>query len=207
ASIAGNKASEVVYQKTNNEILATMTGAAVGMLTYGGMSKYDSVKNVSGYYKTSEYQTVLSKVTDKDLAETRVKVGSNLGKGAYNGNIYDGSGLGKLTGKNINVTEKGINIVKQHLSGEFSDITNDAMIKRLENALANGEKISGADASFYMHEITETTLMNQGMTYDVAHGLALEKYDVSPFSVYSPEVVTEYPDLFSRGFKKYWDIK
>ncbi|RDY26204.1 hypothetical protein CG710_021870 [Lachnotalea glycerini] len=81
------------------------------------------------------------------------------------------------------------------------------MIKRLENALANGEKISGADASFYMHEITETTLMNQGMTYDVAHGLALEKYDVSPFSVYSPEVVTEYPDLFSRGFKKYWDIK
>ncbi|RDY31161.1 hypothetical protein CG710_011270 [Lachnotalea glycerini] len=76
ASIAGNKASEVVYQKTNNEILATMTGAAVGMLTYGGMTKYDSVKNVSGYYKTSEYQTVLSKVVDKDLAETGIKGGS-----------------------------------------------------------------------------------------------------------------------------------
>ncbi|PXV84585.1 hypothetical protein C8E03_1268, partial [Lachnotalea glycerini] len=57
--------------------LATMTGAAVGMLTYGGMTKYDSVKNVSGYYKTSEYQTVLSKVTDKDLAETGIKGGLN----------------------------------------------------------------------------------------------------------------------------------
>ncbi|PXV85626.1 ADP-ribosyltransferase exoenzyme, partial [Lachnotalea glycerini] len=56
--------------------LATMTGAAVGMLTYGGMTKYDSVKNVSGYYKKSEYQTVLSKVVDKDLAETGIKGGS-----------------------------------------------------------------------------------------------------------------------------------
>ncbi|PXV84108.1 hypothetical protein C8E03_1361, partial [Lachnotalea glycerini] len=55
--------------------LATMTGAAVGMLTYGGMTKYDSVKNVSGYYKKSEYQTVLSKVVDKDLAETGIKGG------------------------------------------------------------------------------------------------------------------------------------
>ncbi|WP_278321214.1 hypothetical protein [Lachnotalea glycerini] len=39
------------------------------------MTKYDSVKNVSGYYKTLEYQTVLSKLTEKGLAETGVKGG------------------------------------------------------------------------------------------------------------------------------------
>lgn len=48
--------------------------------------------------------------------------GSALEKGAYNGNIYDGTGFGKLFGKEINPTDKGLSIVKEHLSGEFSDI-------------------------------------------------------------------------------------
>jgi len=175
-------------------------------------------KNFSELEKLQKEENQISKKLweedgkiDPEVGENKninriIENSSNLGKGAYNGNVYDGSGFGNLIGKNINVTEKGINIVKQHLSGEFFDITNEAMIKRLENALTNGETISGADASFYMHEITEATLMNQGMNYDVAHALALEKYDVSPFSVYNPEVIKEYPDLFSRGFKKYWDI-
>jgi len=35
------------------------------------------------------------------------------------------------------------------------------MIKRLEEALANNKKISGADASFYMHEVSESTMMKK----------------------------------------------
>ncbi|MFA9379377.1 MAG: hypothetical protein ACERKZ_21925 [Lachnotalea sp.] len=137
---------------------------------------------------------------------TEVKGSSNLGKGAYNGNVYDGSGFGKLADKEISVSQKGIDIIKEHLSGEFSDITNDAMIKSLESALLNGEKITGANASFYMHEITETSMMSKGMSYKIAHELSLEKYDVSPFSVYSPEVISEYPKLFGKPFKKFWGI-
>ena len=120
---------------------------------------------------------------------------------------YDGDGFGKLANKKINVSQKGIDIIEQHLSGKFSDVTNDAMITRLKTSLANGETITKGDASFYMHEIAEATMMNKGMSYDKAHMLALEKYDVSPFSVYSPEVIKQYPEMFGTGFKKFWNIQ
>lgn len=70
------------------------------------------------------------------------------------------------------------------------------MIKRLDDALLNGNKLIGADASFYMHEVAEATMMNKGMSYDIAHSLALEKYDVSPFSVYSPEGLNNIQKCF-----------
>ena len=83
---------------------------------------------------TSKTKQVVSKT--KKLASSE----KNLGKGAYNGNIGNGRGLGKLEGKKINVSQKGIDIVEKHLSGEFSDVTNDAMISRLKNALVKREK-------------------------------------------------------------------
>ena len=73
--------------------------------------------------------------------------------------------------------------------------------------MANGQKITGADASFYMHEIAEATMMQQGMAYDIAHLLALEKYEVSPFSVYSPDVIRQFPEMFSKGFMKFWNLE
>ena len=33
------------------------------------------------------------------------------------------------------------------------------MIERIENSLANEEKLMGADANFYMHEVAERTFM------------------------------------------------
>lgn len=80
------------------------------------------------------------------------------------------------------------------------------MIARLKQALANGEKITDGDASFYMHEIAEATMMDHGMSYREAHTLVLKKYDVSPFSVYSPEVIKQFSDRFSIAFKKFGDI-
>ena len=97
-------------------------------------------------------------------------------------------------------------MVKEHLSGPFSDPANEAMIQRLETALANGDTITKADASFYMHELAETTMMNRGLDYDTAHALAIQKYDVSPFSVYHPDVINKYSSEFSAAWKKFWGI-
>lgn len=80
------------------------------------------------------------------------------------------------------------------------------MIKRLETAMKNGDKITGADSSFYMHEISENTMMKNGMNYDTAHSLALKKYDVSPFSVYHPDVISEFSSSFGPAWKKFWGI-
>ncbi|MET1176110.1 RHS repeat domain-containing protein [Paenibacillus amylolyticus] len=129
--------------------------------------------------------------------------------GAYNSsnNGQSGQGLGKLEGKELNVSEKGLNIVKEHLSQNFGDFPeNLAMIKRLEDALANKKKISGADSSFYMHEVSESTMMKKGIDYDTAHEMALQKYDVSRFSVYHADIIKSMPDIFNKNWRKFWGL-
>ena len=96
-------------------------------------------------------------------------------------------------------------MVKNHLSKFDYSPANSAMISRLETALANGEAISGADASFYMHELAESTMMSNGIGYDAAHAAALAKYDVSPFSVYHIDVINMYSEWFSKGWKAFWE--
>jgi RHS repeat-associated protein len=129
--------------------------------------------------------------------------------GAYNPNLSMdiGNGLGKLNGKSINVSEKGLNLVKNHIS-QFGDIPeNQAMINRIESALKNGHPITGADASFYMHEAAEATMMQKGISYEVAHEAVLQKYNVSPYSVYHPEVIQQFSEWFNQGFKNFWGLK
>jgi hypothetical protein len=47
-------------------------------------------------------------------------------------------------------------------------------------------------------------MMARGMSYDAAHAAALEKYGVSPFSLYHPEVIQANPEILGSGFKNYW---
>lgn len=68
---------------------------------------------------------------------------------------------------------------------------NELMLSRLEYALNNNLPLTGADASFYIHEATEATKMIKGMEYTDAHQFALNKYQVSPFSVYHLDVINE----------------
>lgn len=83
-------------------------------------------------------------------------------------------------------------------------------------AMTNGQKVTGADASFYMHEVAESTamkpLMARGMSfsdaYDIAHPASLQKYQVSPFSVYHPDVIRQVnllePGSFNNNWIEFW---
>ena len=81
------------------------------------------------------------------------------------------------------------------------------MIARLRAALAKGQTISGADASFYLHEVSEATMMTRGISYETAHTAALAKYNVSPFSVYHPKVIQSMPEAFNENWFRFWGIK
>ncbi len=97
-------------------------------------------------------------------------------------------------------------MVEEHLS-QFGPIPeNEAMLARLREALAQGRTISGADASFYMHEANEATLMGRGLAYEQAHASALAKYQVSPFSVYHPDVIQALPQQFNNNWFAFWGI-
>jgi hypothetical protein len=98
-------------------------------------------------------------------------------------------------------------MVEQHLQqfGPFEP--NSAMIGRLRGALQNGERITGADASFYMHELNEATMMGRGIPYEAAHQAALNRFGVPPYSVYHPDVITANPGLFNQNWKNFWGLK
>ena len=81
------------------------------------------------------------------------------------------------------------------------------MIERLRAAQQEGRTISGADASFYMHELTEATLMEGGMDYEAAHDAALAKYGVDPRSVYHPDVIRQFPDRLNDSWFRFWGIE
>ena len=81
------------------------------------------------------------------------------------------------------------------------------MIQRLEKALASGQKLEGADASFYLHEFKEADLMVGGMEYTTAHQAALNFYEVSNFSVYHPDVIKSLSEIFNDNWFRFWGLK
>ena len=49
------------------------------------------------------------------------------------------------------------------------------MLNRLENAMKNGEKITGADASFYMHELVLISTLSDGGLVRLIDGIEQNK--------------------------------
>ena len=116
--------------------------------------------------------------------------------------------LGKLTGQEFVIEQKQLDILKTHIATNFPAYEpNEMMIDRLQNALDNNQRISGADASFYFHELKESELMQQGYTYQEAHQQALHYYEVSPFSVYHPDVIVACHEEFNQKWRDSWGIK
>ena len=104
----------------------------------------------------------------------------------------------------IQVSQKGLDLITEHLGRLDPADYNDAMIDRLRTAMQNGDRVFGPDADFYMHEANEATLMNRGLLYDEAHIQALERYGVTEFDLYHPEIIKTYK--FNEAWWNYWMI-
>ncbi|WP_217997464.1 hypothetical protein, partial [Pseudomonas ficuserectae] len=114
----------------------------------------------------------------------------------------------KLADRDVLVSNKGIDIVESHLK-QFGDVPeNTLMIERLRTALSEGKPLNGADSSFYIHELSESTMMKKGLDYDAAHQGALNKYQVSGYSVYHPDVIrainSREPGSFNTNWLQFW---
>lgn len=76
------------------------------------------------------------------------------------------------------------------------------MLARLKGALKSGQKVEGADATFYMHELQEAHLMRSGMPYPQAHEIAMATYENSPYAVYHPSVIPKTG--WADGWYRFW---
>ncbi len=139
-----------------------------------------------------------------DLGTVTTRVSAGGGTGAFLEGTAGGEGLGMFASRGFQISEKGLRIVETHLV-QFGEVPeNTAMISRLRAALKSGEELTGADASFYFHEVSEATLMGRGVSYEAAHATALGKYGVSPFSVYHPDVIKALPGRFNSNWSTFW---
>lgn len=133
-------------------------------------------------------------------------IGSGVGSGVFSGGPTSYTLAPKIN-DSVRVSQKGLDLVKNQLSRFDRYEPNEMMVARLEKALESGQRIRGADRNFYMHELKEATLMNKrGLTYDVAHPMALKWDRVSPFSLYSPKVIKAFPKDFNDNFRVFWGI-
>jgi len=134
--------------------------------------------------------------------------------------------LGNLAGKTDIVLEEKLKIVEQHIAKFETWNPNEAMLNRLRNALNQKQVISGADLSFYYHEIFESQktfeLMQTGLSFPeaqiIAHNQAIAEYAVSGYnqaiaeyavsgySIYHPEVIEAFPDEFNHNWRNAWGI-
>lgn len=122
------------------------------------------------------------------------------------------TGFGLLVNRPIRPTQKGLDIIKKHLSNPFFDDfdgRNTLMINRIQNSIDAGAWLRDADAIFYTHEISEYTIMNgvyDLTTYNIAHQAAIAKYQVSDYAIYAREIIELFPKNFNPAYHKFWNI-
>jgi RHS repeat-associated protein len=157
----------------------------------------------------------IGKALEVGLSYLRGATSTGRATGAFASGASGGSGLGIFSERQIRVSQKGLQLVERHLARFGHWPENEAMLGRLRAALAGGRSISGADAIFYTHEASEATkmakLIQQGASadeaYEIAHEAALQKYDVSKFSVYHADVIHDLAERFNSNWKAFWKIK
>lgn len=92
--------------------------------------------------------------------------------------------------------------IELHLSRLDHSPINGAMLQRIRSAHAEGRALSEADEAFIRHELKEAELMDGGMTWDDAHGIAMTLHPT--YGNYDPEVIAMYPEYFGPKWRDYW---
>ena len=194
-----------------------------GTLTQEEYNQYFGYVGGAQWWSTSRdivAPLVLPIILNKWMNSSTSKGTSKSGSVEVKRIIPENSKLGKLDGLELNVTKEGVNIIKTHLSKVDDFVGNTDMLNNIENAMKNGQKISGADAIFYTHEINEAVKMqninkslynnfdiqnsNWSDLYMNTHSEVLLKYEVSPFSIYSKEVMDKNSSWFNKDWKNFW---
>jgi hypothetical protein len=143
--------------------------------------------------------------TTSALTTAAQRLAPALNKGA-------GSGMAATEQSALNITQKGLSTVQNHVASFGEDAANKVMLNNLGNALNNGQNLAGANLNFYTHELTEASLMAKGVCYPMSHGISLITQGVSEFSLYTPAAIQAADHAaggvptWSLGYYMYWGM-
>jgi len=107
------------------------------------------------------------------------------------------------------ITQEGLDAVESHLDSidALDHPPNQAMLDNLRSLMGEGENATGPYENFYQHELEEAEGMSQGLSQETAHQMALEGLGHSPYSVYSPEVIEQFPEFFNSNWRAFWGLQ
>ena len=100
----------------------------------------------------------------------------------------------------INATREGLIDISHHLSSLDADPANAIMYGRLTEAFEGGRPLTGVDANFYTHEVTESGLMNSGLSWQTAHAQTLEIQGIPYVRGYTSQLYTPEALRASEAF-------
>ncbi|NJO03642.1 MAG: S-type pyocin domain-containing protein [Bacteroidia bacterium] len=138
---------------------------------------------------------------------------SGLVKGKFSGRSFDPSKAGgpiqRLDWKSVKIEQRGIEIVKKHLSRFGKSSQNEKAVKRLEDILTGKTNITDYDKRFYTHELREYERyqalgipdnVNDSKTWENAHSATLEDYQIheTKTPVYHPDTEPTIDDLLNE---------
>jgi hypothetical protein len=103
------------------------------------------------------------------------------------------------------LTDAHVDAVEQHLARLDHSPANDAMTSRIREAIGEGRLLTEGERNFMTHELTEAELMDGGMPYEEAHGLAGQTHP--PMKNYDPEVIEQFPELFNNNWRRTWGLE
>ena len=124
--------------------------------------------------------------------------GESLSYGKVFSKVESGVIQGVKAGK-INVTDKGLNRVVNHLDDVFKregletweQLGERGMVERLRQGMG-----SKHDIEFYMHELKESAILKRTNDLRKAHQDALKWRNVVEKDLFHPDVINKYPEIF-----------
>lgn len=210
-NIIDNNDLPTFYKSWQQELWERVANAPDDVIDWVGLNSLSEYSgSIQDVYEKS-IDDILDGVYDRheDIPNTYSNAWEMAASDAWE-DIIDMPTAGSLAGENteedntfIKPTQKELDIIKDHLSGDLQADFNDAII---EKTLQEGGELKGPDAEFYRHELEEADLMSKGMDYDTAHNAALAKYSVAEFDLYHPDVIKSMPEWFGPAWFEYWGI-
>lgn len=207
-----NKIGEIL---TNPGSLFGMPPSVGGLVSNWALGQLDVAMNSlegelsrQAWFNQAAYDNGKPLGRASEIAATFIVPGGGEAGIVAKGESLAGRVTGEVVESGVRLSEKGLKLVEEHLATFEKWEPNESMVQRLRTALSNGEKVTGADANFYLHEANEATTIER-LGYEGAegaHAAALEKYGVKEFDLYHPEVIKTNPSEFNNAWRAYWGI-
>lgn len=181
-----------IAEGTRVAATAGRVGTIIARLVEAATTAGESVGNL--ITKVVDVAQRLKAVLGTRLARTTAEEVKNLPEDAKTAEtLAEDNILVSAESAETSFSTENVATVREHLSKLDHFAANDVMLQRIDQALQDGKPLTDGETNFMRHELAESDLMDQGMSYEDAHELALKTHP--PGRNYDPDVINQFEEF------------